>query len=146
MSAPEAVPARRRVVVVRRRPVADAAPAPVVASAPVNGADVSPAAPADGAEPLGDRVWRQVRDGGIDRDRLLPSLDKRRRDLTKRMDKPMDRNGWRMFAAGCAYTIEHGKGGPAAQRRDTACRDREPVECRRCRAATGSPGGPARDS
>ena len=61
-----------------------------------------------------DRVWRQVRDG-LDRDRLLPADDKRRRDLAKRLDKPLDRNGWRMFAAGCAHTIEHGK---ATQRRN----------------------------
>ena len=61
-----------------------------------------------------DRVWRQVRDG-LDRDRLLPADDKRRRDLAKRLDKPLDRNGWRMFAAGCAWTVEHGK---ATQRRN----------------------------
>ena len=65
-------------------------------------------------ELLADRVWRQVRDG-IDADRLLPADDKRRRDLVKRLDKPMDRNGWRMFVAGCAHTIENGK---AAQRRN----------------------------
>ena len=61
-----------------------------------------------------DRVWRQVRDG-LDRDRLLPADDKRRRDLAKRLDKPLDRNGWRMFAAGCAWTVENGK---ATQRRN----------------------------
>ena len=71
--------------------------------------------PADaGAEPLACRVWRQARNG-LDRDRLLPADDKRRRDLAKRLDKPLDRNGWRMFAAGCAHTIEHGK---ATQRRN----------------------------
>ena len=81
--------------------------APETAAAP-------PADLADGGEPLVDRVWRQVRDG-LDRARLLPADDKRRRDLAKRLDKPMDRNGWRMFAAGCAHTIEHGK---ASQRRN----------------------------
>ena len=71
--------------------------------------------PADGgAEPLAVRVWRQTRNG-LDRDRLLPADDKRRRDLAKRLDKPLDRNGWRMFAAACAHTIEHGK---ATQRRN----------------------------
>ena len=71
--------------------------------------------PADGgAEPLACRVWRQARNG-LDRDRLLPADDKRRRDLAKRLDKPLDRNGWRMFAAGCAWTVENGK---APQRRN----------------------------
>ena len=72
--------------------------------------------PADaGAKPLACRVWRQARNG-LDRDRLLPADDKRRRDLAKRLDKPLDRNGWlRMFAAGCAWTVENGK---APQRRN----------------------------
>ena len=71
--------------------------------------------PADGgAEPLACRVWRQARNG-LDRDRLLPADDKRRRDLAKRLDTPLDRNGWRMFAAGCAWTVENGK---APQRRN----------------------------
>ena len=63
---------RRRVVVVRKRPaavVASVEPAP----------EPSPAALADGAT-LADRVWRQARNG-LDRDRLLPADDKRRRDL-----------------------------------------------------------------
>ena len=99
--------APRRRVVVRKRPAPAVAPAPEPAPAP------PPAALADGAA-LADRVWRQVRDG-LARDRLLPADDKRRRDLAKRLDKPLDRNGWRMFAAGCAHTIEHGK---ATQRRN----------------------------
>ena len=106
MSAPETAAHRR--VVVRKRPAAAVAPAPAPAAA------AAPADLADGGEPLVDRVWRQVRDG-LDRARLLPADDKRRRDLAKRLDKPMDRNGWRMFVAGCAHTIEHGK---ASQRRN----------------------------
>ena len=98
--------APRRRVVVRKRPaavVASVEPAP----------EPPPAALADGAT-LADRVWRQARNG-LDRDRLLPADDKRRRDLAKRLDKPLDRNGWRMFAAGCAWTVENGK---APQRRN----------------------------
>ena len=106
MSAPET--AARHRVVVRKRPAAAEAPEPAPAAAQV------PADLADGGEPLVDRVWRQVSDG-LDRARLLPADDKRRRDLAKRLDKPMDRNGWRMFVAGCAHTIEHGK---ASQRRN----------------------------
>ena len=67
----------------------------------------APSPPADG-EALVDRVWRQVRDG-VDRERLLPAEDKRRRDLAKRLDKPPDSNGWAMYVAGLAHTIDTGK-------------------------------------
>lgn len=60
------------------------------------------------ASPLVDRVWRQVRDG-LDRERLLPADDKRRRDLAKRLDKPPDSNGWATYVAGLAHTIGTGK-------------------------------------
>ena len=53
-------------------------------------------------------VWRQVVDGP-DTDRLLPTREKRRRDLVKRLERPMDKNGWRMFVSGCAYTMQNGK-------------------------------------
>lgn len=72
---------------------------------PAPGAAPSP--PADG-EPLVDRVWRQVRDG-LDRERLLPADDKRRRDLAKRLDKPPASNGWATYVAGLAHTIGTGK-------------------------------------
>ena len=75
-------------------------------SAPV-AAPSAPAAPADG-EPLVDRVWRQVRDG-LDRERLLPADDKRRRDLAKRLDQPPECNGWATYVAGLAHTIGTGK-------------------------------------
>ena len=65
-------------------------------------------------EPLEDRLWRQVEEG-IDLDRLLPSREKRTRDLAKKLDRPMDRNGWRMYVSGCAHTIATAK---AAQRRN----------------------------
>ena len=77
------------------------------ASAPV----VAPSAPAPASadeEPLADRVWRQVRDGP-DRDRLLPAEEKRIRDLTKRLDRPPESNGWATFVAGQAHTISTGK-------------------------------------
>lgn len=53
-------------------------------------------------------VWRQVREG-LDEDRLLPSREKRTNDLRKKLDKPLDQNGWRMFVSGLAYTMENGK-------------------------------------
>ena len=79
------------------------------ASAPV-AAPSAPAAPATSTdeEPLVDRVWRQVRDG-LDHDRLLPADDKRRRDLTKRLDRPPESNGWATFVAGQVHTISTGK-------------------------------------
>ena len=82
MSAP--TEPRRRFLV---RTATETAPAPVAAPSP----------PTDG-EPLVDRVWRQVRDG-LDRERLLPADDKRRRDLAKRLAKPPESNGWATFVA-----------------------------------------------
>ena len=81
--------------------------APEAASAPV-AAPSAPAAASADEEPLVDRVWRQVRDG-LDRDRLLPADDKRRRDLTRRLDRPPESNGWAMFVAGQVHTISTGK-------------------------------------
>lgn len=69
--------------------------------------------PAPVAE-LEARLWRQVEDG-LDVDRLLPSREKRARDLAKKLDREIDRNGWRMFVSGCVYTMANGK---APQRRN----------------------------
>ena len=96
MSAPTE-PRRRFLVRTATETAPGAAPAPVAAPSP----------PADG-EPLVDRVWRQVRDG-LDRERLLPADDKRRRDLAKRLAKPPDSNGWATYVAGLAHTIDTGK-------------------------------------
>ena len=65
-------------------------------------------------EPIPDRLWRQVAEG-LDVERLLPSRDKRARELGKKLDRPIERNGWRMFVSGCAYTMAAGK---APQRRN----------------------------
>ena len=59
------------------------------------------------------RIWRQVEEG-LDETRLLPSREKRARDLAKRLDRELDRNGWRMFVSGAAYSMANGK---APQRR-----------------------------
>ncbi len=40
---------------------------------------------------------------------MLPSREKQAKDLAKKLDKPMERNGWRMFVSGQAYAIKHGK-------------------------------------
>ena len=53
-------------------------------------------------------LWRQVVEG-LDGERLLPSREKRARDLAKKLDRELDRNGWRMFVSGCAHTMANGK-------------------------------------
>ena len=53
-------------------------------------------------------IWRQACDG-LDVERLLPSREKRVRDLAKKLDRPLERNGWRMFVSGQAYAMKHGK-------------------------------------
>ena len=65
-------------------------------------------APVTTAEPLADRLWRQVRDG-IDTDRLLPSFDKRRKLLLKQLDRPLNANGWARFVGAQAHAIANGK-------------------------------------
>ena len=64
------------------------------------------AAPAPGS--LFESIWRQACDG-LDVARLLPGRDKRVRDLVKKLDRPLDRNGWRMFVSGQTYAIINGK-------------------------------------
>lgn len=59
-------------------------------------------------EPLAGRIWRQAKEG-IDRDRLLPPTKKRRRELNKKLDKPLPENGWRKFVSGQAWAITRGK-------------------------------------
>ena len=75
----------------------------------MNAPSTTPApATATTAEPLADRLWRQVHDG-IDKDRLLPSVEKRRRQLLKQLDKPLNQNGWARFVGGQAHAIANGK-------------------------------------
>ena len=59
-------------------------------------------------EALADRIWRQV-EHGVDVD-LLPTREKRTKDLAKKLDRELDHNGWRMFVSGCVYTMATGKG------------------------------------
>ncbi|MDE2871408.1 MAG: hypothetical protein OXQ94_06925, partial [Gemmatimonadota bacterium] len=75
----------------------------------MNAPSTTPApATATTAEPLADRLWRQV-EHGIDRDRLLPSVEKRRSQLLKQLDKPLNQNGWARFVGGQAHAIVNGK-------------------------------------
>ena len=63
---------------------------------------------------LETRLWHQVKHG-LDADRLLPSREKRTRELAKKLDREMQHNGWRIFVSGCAHTMATGK---APQRRN----------------------------
>ena len=62
----------------------------------------------DTGEPIVQALWRQVRDG-VDQDRLLPGAEKRLNALTKKLDKPLYRNGWRIFVAGQVHAMLNGK-------------------------------------
>ena len=55
-----------------------------------------------------DSIWRQVCEG-LDEERLLPSREKRARDLAKKLDRPLEKNGWRVFVSGQAYAMQNGK-------------------------------------
>ena len=60
-------------------------------------------------EPLAERVLRQVRSGALDESRLLPSAEKRARDVGKKLDRHASRQGWYTFMAGQAYAVATGK-------------------------------------
>ena len=60
-------------------------------------------------EPLAERVLRQVRSGKLDESRLLPSAEKRARDVVKKLDRLAARQGWYTFMAGQAYAVATGK-------------------------------------
>ena len=80
---------------------------------------IAPPGPATGAagaeEPLRERLWRQIETGRLDEERLLPAVETRRRQLEKKLAKPLDANGWRKFVSGQAHAIATGK---APQRRN----------------------------
>ena len=67
-------------------------------------------------EPLAERVLRQVRSGQLDESRLLPSAEKRARDVVKKLDRLAARQGWHNFTAGQAYAVATGKA-PAKRER-----------------------------
>jgi len=55
-----------------------------------------------------ESIWRQAVDG-LDVERLLPSREKRAKDLQKKLDRPLERNGWRIFVSGLAHAMLNGK-------------------------------------
>ena len=60
-------------------------------------------------EPLAERVLRQVRAGTLDEARLLPSAEKRERDVGKKLDRLAARLGWYIFIAGQAHAVATGR-------------------------------------
>ena len=60
-------------------------------------------------EPLAERVLRQVRAGTLDEARLLPSDEKRAREVGKKLDQLAARQGWYTLMAGQAYAVATGK-------------------------------------
>ena len=66
-------------------------------------------------EPLSERVLRQIRSGEIDEERLLPSTDKRRSDVAKKVQRMRDGRGWYIFVQGNSHTVATAK---APQRRN----------------------------
>ena len=59
-------------------------------------------------EPLAARVLRQVRTGTLDEARLLPSAEKRARDVGKKLDGLAVRIGWYTFIAAQAHAVATG--------------------------------------
>lgn len=59
-------------------------------------------------EDLFSRLSRQVQHG-LDRDRLQGDLDKRRREVEKKLDRGLEQKGWYIFVSGQAYNIANGK-------------------------------------
>jgi len=60
-------------------------------------------------EDLFARVFHQVQ-YGLDRDRLQGDLEKRRREVEKKLDRGLlEHKGWYTFVSGQAYTIANGK-------------------------------------
>ena len=92
----------------RKRGRTPAPPAP----APRNGSSVVMTTETEfniSEEPLAERVLRQVRSGQLDESRLLPSAEKRARDVVKKLNRLAARQGWHTFMAGQAYAVATGK-------------------------------------
>ena len=69
----------------------------------------------NGEEPLSERVLRQIRSGEIDEERLLPTTEKRRSDVAKKLQRMRDGRGWYIFVQANSDTVATGK---APQRRN----------------------------
>ena len=66
-------------------------------------------------ETLNERVMRQLATGKLDEDRLLPTREKRARQISKKLDRMARRGGWYLFVAGQAHVVQTG---PARKKRN----------------------------
>ena len=85
-------------------------------------------------EPLAERVLRQVRSGELDESRLLPSAEKRARDVGKKLDRLSSRQGWYTFMAGHAYAVATGKA-PSKRNAEVMAVEQVCAGGRRCRGS-----------
>ena len=60
-------------------------------------------------EPLTERVTRQLVSGKLDEERLLPSREKRTRQIAKKLDRMAAHGGWYTFVAGQAQVVKTGR-------------------------------------
>ena len=83
-------------------------------------------------EPLTERVLRHVRSGQLDESRLLPSAEKRRRDVGKKLNPLAARQGWYTFMAGQAYAVANRESARDAERGGHGGGSRSCAGGRRC--------------
>ena len=81
-----------------------------------------------------ERVLRQVRAGTLDESRLLPSAEKRSRDVAKKLDRLVSRQGWYPFMAGQAYAVATVKA-PAKRNAEVMRWSKSAAGGRRCRGS-----------
>ena len=62
-----------------------------------------------GGTACASRTAPGVRSGTLDEYRLLPTADKRARDVTTKLDRLAARQGWYIFLAGQAHAVATGK-------------------------------------
>ncbi len=59
-------------------------------------------------QPVLERILHQV-ENGLDVDRLLPSREKRRRELIRKIERPLEENGYRTFVANAVNRLRTAK-------------------------------------
>ena len=93
-----------------RRPGRVKAPAPAARHAHIEGASAEQV-------PLADRVHRPLTTGRIDEDRLMPSVEKRTRDIHKKLDRIAAGGGWGRLREQCRLERPERQGTRPPQRR-----------------------------
>ena len=91
-----------------------AVPKRTVPAAPAVPQETQPAGESQ-EETLAERVMRQVVTRTVDEERLLPTIDKQRSTVRKKLDRMAEGKGWYVFAQNSAHAVATGK---ATQRRN----------------------------